>query len=614
MSDSPTEKAIPTSASSASAPGDKTTDAPKSDTKQQQPNKEQKDSKDGKEKKDDKKSKDPAGGYDQTPVPTQPAGYTVRFTFHRAISLPMADINTLSSDPYLLVQLNTGLPSRHKEDPLLRFRTKTIQRCTDPVWDTTWVVAHVPASGFKMKVRIYDEDPFDHDDRLGNVHVTVPLLSKSFQPITEQSYKVKKRMGSKRAYFIRACAAIFNHNLELSGHVVISIEVLGRSEGPGGRVYTIGPQYWIEHFSPLLGRIAGTKEGQASKKKVQRYNFQANELQLRGPVPPELYHRYVEFKPFIKGMFSKSGIRGRILNRAGHHQHARIYQFDASTVYGCIAEPGRELARRFLEMVHFDEGSRIWTYIVTLDGLMRFTETGKEFGIDMLSKHTMHSDMDNYIAYSGEFFVRRRKGYGHRGSTSNLSAKTSTSKASSHKGNQSSHQEQQQRKAARHGHSGSLEVEEQAESSSDDEPPHDPEAYILHIDNDSGTYRPTDTLLPQLKQWLEMNFQGLKIKTGTAMDDRLQEIKKEQRERKKAKGTGMMFVQGNISSDSVSSSDIEDLDHLTSSGSRKSANGLAAKKAAIKNLVHGGASGADGDGSSSEVKGKGFNNIHTLTR
>ena len=49
---------------------------------------------------------------------------------------------------------------------------------------------------------------------------------------------------------------------------------------------------------------------------------------------------------------------------------------------------------QFLKMVHYDQGGRIFTYVITLDGLFRFTETGKEFGIDLLSKHTMHSDVN----------------------------------------------------------------------------------------------------------------------------------------------------------------------------------------------------------------------------
>lgn len=43
---------------------------------------------------------------------------------------------------------------------------------------------------------------------------------------------------------------------------------------------------------------------------------------------------------------------------------------------------------KFLDLVHYDLGGRVFAYVLTLDSLLRFTETGKEFGIDMLSKHT----------------------------------------------------------------------------------------------------------------------------------------------------------------------------------------------------------------------------------
>lgn len=117
-------------------------------------------------------------------------------------------------------------------------------------------------------------------------------------------------------------------------------------------------------------------------------------MQLTGPVPNELYHRYVEFKPFVASMFTAKGLRGRILNKALKHQHERIYSFDKQTEYGTIDGPGDDLTLRFLDMVHYDQGGRIFTYVITLDGMFRFTETGKEFGIDLLSKHTMHSDVN----------------------------------------------------------------------------------------------------------------------------------------------------------------------------------------------------------------------------
>ena len=207
-----------------------------------------------------KKAKGPAGGFDSTPVLQNEPGYTIKFTFHRAAGLPFADINSLSSDPYLLVQLNTGLPTRKKQDPYMRYRSPTIRRNTEPEWNCDWVVANVPATGFTAKIRIYDEDPADHDDRLGDVHIRVDRLSEEWSGFREQTFDVKKRKGSKRAYMMRGCAAMFSRAVSMSGALVVSAQVLGRTEPESkGRVYTVGPCNWSRHFSPLIGRLAGTK-------------------------------------------------------------------------------------------------------------------------------------------------------------------------------------------------------------------------------------------------------------------------------------------------------------------------------------------------------------------
>ena len=102
-------------------------------------------------------------------------------------------------------------------------------------------------------------------------------------------------------------------------------------------------------------------------------------------------------------MFTRKGIRGVLLHKALHHQHARVYNFDSTTEYEVFESPSRDMTMKFLDLVHYDRGGRIFTYVLTLDSLFRFTETGKEFGVDMLSKHTMHSDVSIYIAFSGEF-------------------------------------------------------------------------------------------------------------------------------------------------------------------------------------------------------------------
>ena len=224
-------------------------------------------------------------------------------------------------------------------------------------------------------------------------------------------------------------------------------------------------------------------------------------------------------------MFNSKTLRGRILNRALHHQHARVYNYDRTTVYGSFPSPSVEMTLKLLDLVHYDRGGRIFTYVITLDGQWRFTETGKEFGIDLLSKHTMHSDVNVYIAFSGEFFIRRLKSP----------------------------------------HRSPLEQETHPPADIEGGPPHadpptDPAYYSLVIDNDSGTYRPSAKLLPDLKRFMQHNLPGLKIVTLDSQGDseRMGKMKTEQRERKKREGTHTAYVQDD--GDSISSSDESELD------------------------------------------------------
>lgn len=208
-----------------------------------------------------KKDKEPEGGLDKTRLPKQPPGYTLKITFHKAVNLPMADISSLSSDPFILAQFTTSLPVRHKEDPPLLFRTPTVRRQTDPVWNSEWILANVPATGFRLKCRLFDEDPADHDDRLGNVTFSVDHIDENWQGIKEQDYKIKKRMGSKRAYVMRGIAVCVGKTKHMDGHLYVSVENLGRTKDEdGSRCYTLGPMWWTKHYSPMLGRLTGRTE------------------------------------------------------------------------------------------------------------------------------------------------------------------------------------------------------------------------------------------------------------------------------------------------------------------------------------------------------------------
>ncbi|KAJ6445043.1 C2 domain-containing protein [Purpureocillium lavendulum] len=489
--------------------------------------------------------KGPPGGFDTTPLPDAPPGYTVRFVFRCAANLPPADFNTASSDPFLTATLKTSLPKRHKEDPDLVHRTRTLRRTTEPEWNDEWVVANVPRSGFTLKCRLYDEDSPDSDDRLGNVTIRVPQVYEQWEglPPPGKEFGAKKRMISKRAFLLKGLSSILHSGTHITPRLTISIEVLGKSDPPHAQMYTLGPTTWIKHFSPMIGRLAGIKvnaneeedqngaSSQTSDKgkgkgkgKSQKYDFQANEMQLQGPVPPALYHRYVQFRPVIGAMFASTGLRGKILNTALHKQHNRVYNFDRSTEYGTFHPCTEEASLQFLRMAHFDEGGRIFTYVLTLDGLLRFTETGKEFGIDMLSKHTMHSNVETYIACSGEFFIRRLQ---HAHTTDNPEPKEKTHPDQEISGGPPKH-----------------------------DPPPNPSYYQLVIDNDSGTYRPDKSILPELKAFLHRNFPGLGVVAMHWEEEKLQKLKEAQRSVKKKEGR-MINVVMNRSMSSISSAESE---------------------------------------------------------
>jgi hypothetical protein len=229
-------------------------------------------------------------------------------------------------------------------------------------------------------------------------------------------------------------------------------------------------------------------------------------------------------------MFTSQSLKGWILNRALHHQHVRVYNFDRTTQHGKFASPCVELTQKFLEFAHYGQGRRIFTYVLTLDGHFRFTETGKEFGIDLLSKHTMHSDVSIYIAYSGEFFVGRRRHHHHH-----------------------------------HRHHGAQSSESDNYRSSVDIPTDvstNPADYKLFIDNDSGTYRPNPQHLHLLRDFVSANFPGLHVSTLDCVADaeQMKEMKDERREFKKKEGLQMTFLQQSSSSLSISSSEEEELD------------------------------------------------------
>jgi hypothetical protein len=230
-----------------------------------------------------------------------------------------------------------------------------------------------------------------------------------------------------------------------------------------------------------------------------------------------------------------------------------VYNFSNSTETGIVKPRSEEASLQFLKMVHYDEGGRIFTYVLTLDGLLRFTETGKEFGIDLLSKHTMHSDVNIYIACSGEFFVRRLK---HPKESTDAPDQETHPNADLPGGPPNA------------------------------PPPENPKNYELVIDNDSGTYRPQGSLLPLLKEFLNENFPGLHVVTKECTDEELDKMKDEQRQRKQKEGKNVKMVQN--SDDEISSSDEENLARGKKTRRQRAFDALEDPGRAAKEMLPGG--------------------------
>ena len=190
--------------------------------------------------------------------------YTCEIVFHRATNTPLGDLNTLASDPYIVATLTPV--DRTRTAPLrpdtITFRTPTVRKTLNPVFHgARWVVSGVSASGFNLTLALLDEDPGDHDDRLGRAVLRFPPLPneelKDGWNTGEREYKIHKRHGGVRArietYFAKA---ISRGRIGHRARVVLSVRVLGRApripDEDAHKVYTVGPRERFRSSPPLL--------------------------------------------------------------------------------------------------------------------------------------------------------------------------------------------------------------------------------------------------------------------------------------------------------------------------------------------------------------------------
>jgi len=137
----------------------------------------------------------------------------------------------------------------------------------------------------------------------------------------------------------------------------------------------------------------------------------------------------------------------------------------------------------------------------------------------------MHSDVSIYVAYFGEFFIRRLR---HRNRPSPEEAEIGDGK-----GDEEAHEKGQEPRNETHP------PKDLPGGPPFEDPPKDPSYYQLVIDNDSGTYRPNAELLPLLKKLMQYNFPRLRVLTLDCRKDteRTERMKDEQRKKRRRKET-----------------------------------------------------------------------------
>lgn len=117
-----------------------------------------------------------------------------------------------------------------------------MHRTLNPVWESKWRVAGLPRSGFKLTIRLRDEDPGDHDDRLGTVLVRENCLHENLFR-DHQEYNVKKTRGSVRSYILTYVASAVSKHISVHARLYLSIKVIGKTLNQADRrVYTVGPR------------------------------------------------------------------------------------------------------------------------------------------------------------------------------------------------------------------------------------------------------------------------------------------------------------------------------------------------------------------------------------
>jgi len=215
------------------------------------------------------------------------------------------------------------------------------------------------------------------------------------------------------------------------------------------------PVPFVMHKSTLFGVLSNT-----SNQETQAPEWPCYELRLV-KMAPGLANTSQGWNKKYDAAIKIYGSTGGPIRVGVRSQHAALYRTRVSDVKGEITS-GDHLLRMLRFGVRAGR-SRYYTYVITRENKMRFSETGAPTARDFLSKHAVHANCEEAVLYSGEFLIMKNTETGR---------------------------------------------------------------WNFLIDNNSGTFAPDKNLLPALKEHMELNFPGLLVQ-ALHFDDSQQKVYKE---------------------------------------------------------------------------------------
>ncbi|KAK6353928.1 hypothetical protein TWF730_008348 [Orbilia blumenaviensis] len=442
-------------------------------------------------------------------LPTSPP-YDLRLTVVSASNIAIADLRG-TSDPYIIGKLKNvkGLIPGVEKASRIHFRTSTKARTRDPEWRETWRFGGV-REGTYLKLKLFDEDSKQRtDDKLGSIKLVLKDFEENLLDGFEHTRHIPIR-GYKGKKHIQVLTALFDlcnpedYMKSPEPHITITLQLFPPTDSSNLSTHLIGPTRYSVHYSPLANLVTTTpsKKQQTSSQSQgpppdasehSSTSFKAYKIALIHP-PPSKYLQFHADMSHAKS-FDPSKLHYRFLRHLVRKQYQNIYGHDNNTAYGVWDDPN-DVGQGLVDLLQPVE-NKLFTFVITTNGEWRFCETGDEYKINHLSKHGMHSNGEEKVVWSGEFFVRFEKGISEEDITE--------AKMYARDG---------ERTSVAGGGGGGVKPQGR---------------WKIYLDNDSGTYSPDKGKIDIFREFMAQNLKGIEVVVKDFKDEGLKQAKKEQK-------------------------------------------------------------------------------------